>query len=224
MRADLPHQALAMLRTAGRWPEALAFAQAHLPEQVCSLCTHMLCCLLCLDGCLPEMASPALRLPDSFAHSFPFSLFLGRALISVRAHVCLCALVCKRYARKWYMRTCAALLPSCLLSYLAIPPLSMLAHLRLPQFLHVLATSMYTQHFFAPLRHIMALLQAEGVELESRVAEPGVLSIAGRALLQEAHAALAESDGLAAAQAFLRISRQDSANDALLQQVRLPHL
>ena len=35
VRAQLPQQALAMLRTARKWPEALAFARAHLPEQAC---------------------------------------------------------------------------------------------------------------------------------------------------------------------------------------------
>ena len=34
VKAQLPHQALAMLRAADRWPDALAFAQQHLPEQV----------------------------------------------------------------------------------------------------------------------------------------------------------------------------------------------
>ena len=33
LRAELPHQALDMLRSSGRWPEAVALAQAHLPEQ-----------------------------------------------------------------------------------------------------------------------------------------------------------------------------------------------
>ena len=62
-------------------------------------------------------------------------------------------------------------------------------------------------------------VQVEDVALEARVAQPGVLSMAGQALLREAHAALAEGDALAAAHALLRITRQDSADCDLLEQV-----
>lgn len=34
VRAQLPQQALDMLRAASRWAEAVAFAQRHLPDQV----------------------------------------------------------------------------------------------------------------------------------------------------------------------------------------------
>ena len=61
--------------------------------------------------------------------------------------------------------------------------------------------------------------QVEDVALEARVAEPGVLSLAGQALLRQAHAALADSDALSAAHALLRITRQDSADCDLLVQV-----
>ncbi|KAK9806680.1 hypothetical protein WJX73_007433 [Symbiochloris irregularis] len=54
--------------------------------------------------------------------------------------------------------------------------------------------------------------QAEGLELEAKAAEPGLLSMAGQARLREAHAALAEEDALAAAHALLGITRQDSAD------------
>ena len=63
--------------------------------------------------------------------------------------------------------------------------------------------------------------QVDGVQLEARVAEPGVLSMSGQALLREAHAALAESDALSAAHA---LTRQDSADCDLLEQVCIPHI
>lgn len=78
-----------------------------------------------------------------------------------------------------------------------------------------------TLTYVLPMGSMRWWVQAEGLEMEAKAAEPGVLSMAGQARLREAHAALEEEDALSAAHALLSITRQDSADCDFLSMVRL---